>query len=92
MSDSVRYVRRPGLFSAKMPDGQYAILDAERSVFFGLNEVGARIWELLESSKSAQEISDHLLEEYAVTQEQCAREVNAFIANMTDQALIERVE
>lgn len=47
-------------------DGQLVALDVNKGVCYGLNDVGTRIWTLIESPASARAISEILLEEYDV--------------------------
>ena len=47
-------------------DGEAVLLDLASETYFGLNEVGTRVWELLESSMSLGEIATLLQSEYEV--------------------------
>lgn len=47
-------------------DGQLVALDVNKGVCYGLNEVGTRIWTLIETPASARTISEVLLDEYDV--------------------------
>lgn len=47
-------------------DGEAVLLDLASETYFGLNEVGTRVWELLESSRSLGEIATLLQSEYEV--------------------------
>jgi len=47
-------------------DGEAVLLDLASETYFGLNEVGTRIWELLEASPTLGELSTQLQSEYDV--------------------------
>lgn len=49
---------------------EIVILDLAGGSYFGLDPVGARIWELMGEGRTLAEISATMLEEYEVTAEQ----------------------
>ena len=70
-------------------NGETVLLDLEgESSFFGLNEVGTRIWQLLQSEKTIAETLTALYDEYDVSQEQLATDVNELLAKLTKANLI----
>ncbi len=68
--------------------GEAVILNMKSGVYCGLNEVGARIWELLKEPKSVQSIMDTLLEEYEVVTDQCKSDLLALLQELSDNDLI----
>ena len=50
--------------------GETVILDLKSENYFGLDEVGTRIWQLTEETGSLQDVYDRMLAEYDVTAEQ----------------------
>ena len=69
--------------------GEAVILDLKSGVYYGLNEVGASIWTLLQQPKTVGEIQKAILEEYAVEPEQCDRDIHALLQDLAAQGLIE---
>lgn len=69
--------------------GEAAILDLEAGVYYGLDEVGARIWELIQERRSAREVRDALRAEYDVEPERCERDVLALLQELADAGLVE---
>jgi hypothetical protein len=65
-----------------------AILNLKNSVYYGMNPVGARVWDLLKQPKSVRELRDVLLEEYEVDQERCEKDLLALLGTMRDEGLI----
>jgi Coenzyme PQQ synthesis protein D (PqqD) len=66
-----------------------AILNLKNTVYYGLNPVGARVWSLVQQSRTVKEIRDTLVDEYDVNAEQCERDLLKLLENMREQGLIE---
>ena len=66
-----------------------AILNLKNSVYYGMNPVGARVWELLKQPKSVSELRDVLLDEYEVEHERCAQDLLELLHKMRAEGLIE---
>lgn len=66
-----------------------AILNLKNTVYYGLNPVGARVWNLVKQSRSVSEIRDTLVEEYDVAAERCERDLLDLLEKMREQGLIE---
>ena len=70
--------------------GQEAvILDLKSGVYYGLNDVGTRIWNLIQEPKTLSKIRDLILEEYEVEPECCEQELLALLHELLDAGLIE---
>ncbi len=69
--------------------GEAAILNLESGVYYGLDEVGARVWTLISEPKRVAEVRDALLQEYEVEPERCERDLLALLASLADAGLIE---
>ena len=68
---------------------EIAILDPASGLYFGLNEVGARIWELLQEPKSLGEVARTLTDEYEVNLERCQADVLALASRLLQAKLVE---
>jgi len=66
-----------------------AILGLKNSVYYGLNAVGARIWELLREPKSLLEVQTAIVNEYDVSAEQAEKDLLQFMRGMLAEGLIE---
>ena len=64
------------------------ILHFTAGTYFGLDEVGSRIWELVQDRRSVREIRDTLLDEYDVDEERCDRAVQTFLGALEEHGLI----
>jgi hypothetical protein len=70
--------------------GEAVILDLRSGVYYGLNnDVGARIWHLLQKETTVSEVLDALLAEYDVEPNRCKYELLALLGNLADRGLIE---
>jgi hypothetical protein len=69
--------------------GESIILNLKSGVYFSLDEVGARIWALIEQPTAVTAIRDAILKEYDVQAEVCERDVQAFLEGMDAAGLVE---
>ena len=66
------------------------LLSMQDGAYYGLNEVGASIWKLIQQPRTVLQIRDALLEEYAkIGPEECEREVLAFLNEMVSLNLVD---
>lgn len=72
-------------------NGEAVVLSLKNGKYYGLNSVGSRIWELIQTPMSADEIESVLLSEYEVDRDECRKEVSEFLKEMKAQELIEIV-
>jgi hypothetical protein len=69
--------------------GEVVILNMANGSYYGLDEVGARIWKLLQQPCSPQAISEVLLDEYDVGPDECRRDVLELVRQLADEGLVE---
>ena len=67
------------------------MLDLDRGVYYGLDPVGTRTWELIREQAwlPLQKILDSLLDEYDVREDRCAQDLLNFVSVMQEQGLVE---
>lgn len=70
-------------------EGEAVILNLRDGIYYGLNPIGLRIWELLQSPRTLNEILDSLTEEYEVDRETCRADVLALLKEFSDKGLVE---
>ena len=66
-----------------------AILNLKNCVYYGVDPVGAAVWNLLQHPQSVEEMLDKLLNEYQVERERCERDLLALLEKMHAEGLIE---
>jgi hypothetical protein len=81
-------VRKQGDWLAAKVGDELVMMSAETGNYVGLTEVGARIWELLETPQDVSALCSNLLEEFDVTAETCRAEVDAFLNELTKYGAI----
>lgn len=69
--------------------GEAVILNLKSGKYYGLNEVGARIWNLLQEPRTLNEIRNVILEEYEVESEHCDRDLLNLLKELAAEGLIE---
>src|SRR5258708_12489438 len=72
-------------------EGEMAILDYSAGTYFGLGDVSARIWKLIEQPCKVQQILATLLDEYEVEQTQCEQDLIQFLDKLYAKGLIQIV-
>lgn len=72
--------------------GEMVLLNLNTGVYFGLNNVGTRTWQLIREHRSLKKVAEALVEEYEVSQDQCEEDLLALVREMTESRLIEVVE
>lgn len=81
-------VKRQGDWLAAKVGDELVMMSAEKGNYLGLSEVGARIWELLETPRAIDEICTKLEAEFDVAPETCRAEVEAFLNELAAQHAI----
>ena len=69
--------------------GETVLLDLNSENYFGLNEVGTRIWQLLQEEGDLQKVYDIMLDEYDVDEKQLGKDMEELVARLVDAGLIE---
>ena len=68
-----------------------AILNLKNTVYYGLDPVGTRIWNLLQQPIGVRELRDRITDEYEVDAKQCEGDLLSLLETMRNEGLI-RVE
>jgi hypothetical protein len=76
------------MVDAPVGDGA-VILQLQNGQYYGLDEVGVRIWNLLKSPVTVGDIEAVLLAEYEVDPKECHREVVRLVSELMAEGLVE---
>lgn len=68
--------------------GESVLLDLESGQYFGLNEVGSRVWNLLDQESSLTSIRDRLLKEFSVDAAILETDILNLVKNLADHGLV----
>src|SRR3984885_10079416 len=66
-----------------------AILNLKNTVYYGLNPVGASVWNMLQQPKSIAELRDALIECYEVEPARCEQDLFDLLEKMQSEGLIQ---
>jgi hypothetical protein len=70
-------------------EGEAIILNLDSGVYYGLNPVGARIWDLIQVPRTVREVRDAVLNEYEVEPMRFEHELMALLRELETEGLIE---
>ena len=73
--------------AAKVGD-ELVMMSAEKGNYIGLSEVGARIWELIDTPQDLDAVCAQLQNEFEVTPEVCRAEVESFLNQLVKHGAI----
>lgn len=65
------------------------VLGLRAGVYYGLNSVAARIWNLVQEPKTVQELRDVIVAEYDVDPDRCERDLLGLLRDLATRDLIE---
>ena len=68
--------------------GETVILDLKTESYFGLDEIGTRIWQLLQEQKDIQTITATMLNEYDVKEEQLEKDIQNLLTKLNKAGII----
>jgi hypothetical protein len=66
-----------------------AILHLQSGVYYGLNQIGAKVWNLILEPVSVSALRDKLVEEYEVSPEQCEKDLMSLLEQLAAEGLID---
>lgn len=83
--------RNEGIIFSNM-DEETVMMSIEKGEYYGVNPVGRRIWELLETPVTVSAMCDTLCGEYNIEPEQCSKDVLAFLEQLSAKDVIKVVD
>ena len=70
-------------------NGEAVILHFDSGKYFGLNEVGTLVWNMMKQPRSVCELRDAILSEYEVEPEQCEHDLLGLLRELRESGLID---
>lgn len=80
-------IRTATTLSTNMDD-EIVILDTAQGKYYGLDGVGARVWEILKTPHSFVELKNAVLEEFEVDADQCELDLVDLLGSLRDSGLV----
>ena len=76
---------------SQLLDSETVMLDLDRGVYYGLDAVGTRTWELMRKQPCLplQKMLDALLDEYDVHEGRCSQDLLNLVGSMQEKGLVE---
>jgi hypothetical protein len=71
---------------------EMVLLDLSSENYFGLDEIGTRIWMLLNKGKSERQILDVLADDYEVERETLEKDVGELLGKLVEAGLITPID
>jgi len=71
-------------------DNEMVMMRLESNGYFGLDDIGRRIWELLGEARSVADICAELRAEYEVDEEDCERDVLRYLQELAEHGLLQK--
>jgi len=84
---SDRVIIPPQIITKTVSD-ETVIVDLMTGTYFGLDPVGARIWQLMHENKTLAEICSVMLEEYEVSRAELEYDTMKLVEALSEQGLI----
>lgn len=72
--------------------GEAVILNVDSGVYYGLDAIGARIWNLIQEPHSIQAIVEILTREYDVEEDQCRTDLILLLQRLEEEGLVATLE
>ena len=68
--------------------GETVLLDLESENYFGLDEVGTRIWQLIKETSDLRAIYNTLLQEYEVSEVRLQQDLDTLLSEISSLGLV----
>lgn len=88
ISDDAQVVAARNQVSADIGN-EIAVLNLDSGIYYGLNEVGAGIWNFIEEPRTVREIVDHIRSQYDVDAVTCHDDLLQLLDKLAEADLIE---
>lgn len=68
--------------------GEAVLLNLNSGIYFGLDAVGTRMWQLIVEHEQLAPVVRSVVEEYEVSEAQCATDLLALVARLEEEGLL----
>jgi Coenzyme PQQ synthesis protein D (PqqD) len=76
---------------ARVVGGETMLLDLASGTYFGLDDIGGKIWELLEEGTNLTQVCDAIERDYAVERHIVEQDVLKLVEELADKKLVVQV-
>ena len=68
---------------------EYVLLNLKNGTYYGLDNVGAELWRLIQASATVETICSEVVATFDVDEETCCRDVMRLVAELLEHGLVE---
>lgn len=79
----------PATVVSRMTGDELVLLDLAGGEYFGLDAIGACVWQLLEEGKTLREVAAMMLEQYEVDEFQLQEDISVLVVELIAKKLLE---
>ncbi len=87
ISESSKIERNPDIIFSEI-DNETVMMDKDFESYFGLAEIGSRIWEELAKQQTVKSLCETLMQEYDVSYADCLNDVAELLSALQQQDMI----
>lgn len=69
-------------------DDEIVMMSIEKGEYYGLDETGTYIWEMIENPVTVENLVQHLMKEFEVETEQCQNDTLDFLNDLHEKGLL----
>jgi len=80
---------KPSVVFTELDNGEGILVNFETKYYYGLNEMAAKIWQLVDKKNNITDIVDKIVNEYDVDKEKALKSVNKQIEMLIKEKMIE---
>lgn len=90
LTENTTLVAVADVLTAEIGDETVA-LQTSAETYYGIEGIGTRVWELLQEPRTVAELQAAIAREYDVDRRRCRRDLDAFLAELVEKQLVERL-
>ena len=83
----LKYQRTADIIATHV-DGEWVSMDVAAGYLYGMNDVGAKVWEILEHPSTLASVCEQLCQEFEVDEPACRAAIEPLIAQLLEAKLI----
>jgi hypothetical protein len=84
---SDQFAIHPSVIAREL-SGETVLLNLESGVYYGLDAVGTRVWQLLQLGKTIDDVCEVMLEEYDVSHQVLRDDVSRLVGELHERGIV----
>ena len=82
-----QFVVHPSVITREL-SGETVLLNLESGVYYGLDAVGTRVWQLLQQGRTIAEVCEVMVEEYDVERDVVNDDVSRLVGELRERGIV----